>query len=174
MKRKIALFVLVQVAMLVAVEVVLSRFLSISTPVTKIGFAFVPLAVCGMLFGPVWGGVAGGVADFIGAILFPIGPYFPGFTLTNALHGVMFGLFLHRREARWWHIALAVGINQFVLGVFLSAYWLYVMGAGPYWVLVQARVLQGCILFPVQFAVIRLMQAPMRRYAGFAQRYRLI
>ena len=74
-------------------EVVLSRFLSISTESLKIGFAFVPLVCCAMLYGPVWGAVAGGLADFIGAVLFPIGPYFPGFTLTNALIGLVFGLF---------------------------------------------------------------------------------
>ena len=73
---------MVQVAALIAIEIVLSRFCSIATPIVKIGFGFVPIAVCGMLYGPVWAGVAGGAADLLGAVLFPIGAYFPGFTLS--------------------------------------------------------------------------------------------
>ena len=88
MNKKFSVLILAQVAVLLAMEVVLSRFFSIATPITKFSFAFVPLAVCGALFGPVWGGVMGALADLLGAILFPIGPYFPGYTLNNALHGV--------------------------------------------------------------------------------------
>ena len=53
MKKKISVLILAQVAMLLAMEVILSRFFFIATPVTKFSFAFVPLAVCGALFGPV-------------------------------------------------------------------------------------------------------------------------
>ena len=94
MKKKISVLILAQVAMLLAMEVILSRFFFIATPVTKFSFAFVPLAVCGALFGPVYGGIMGALADLLGATLFPIGPYFPGYTLNNALHGVALGMAL--------------------------------------------------------------------------------
>jgi hypothetical protein len=59
------------------------------------------IAVCAMLYGPVLAappetGRPGG-----GAILFPIGPYFPGFTLSAVLTGVVFGVFLFHRENKW-------------------------------------------------------------------------
>ena len=73
MNKKFSVLILAQVAVLLAMEVVLSRFFSIATPITKFSFAFVPLAVCGALFGPVWGGVMGALADLLGAILFPAG-----------------------------------------------------------------------------------------------------
>ena len=38
---------IVTVALLIAVEVVLNRFCSINTESLKIGFGFVPIAVCG-------------------------------------------------------------------------------------------------------------------------------
>ena len=72
---------IVTVALLIAVEVVLNRFCSINTESLKIGFGFVPIAVCGMLYGPVWAAAAGFLSDFTGAILFPIGPYSPAFPL---------------------------------------------------------------------------------------------
>lgn len=75
--RKSNIRTITHVAALIAIEIVLSRFCSIATPIVKIGFGFVPVAVCAMLYGPVWAGAAGGLGDFIGAILFPIGGYSP-------------------------------------------------------------------------------------------------
>ena len=51
------------IAMLSAMQVVLSRFLSIQTPVVKIGFGFVPVMFAGALYG------AGGGVLFIPAHL---------------------------------------------------------------------------------------------------------
>ena len=39
------------IGVLIAMEVILSRFLSINAPSVKIGFAFVPCALCAVLFG---------------------------------------------------------------------------------------------------------------------------
>ena len=76
------LFSLALTAVFVAITVVLSRFLSINIWNMSIGFSFVSVMLCGMLLGPLWGGLCGGLADLIGAILFPFGVYFPGFTAT--------------------------------------------------------------------------------------------
>ena len=72
-------------ALLTAMQVVLSRFLSFNTLSLKIGFAFLPVAIGAAVLGPVGGAIVGGLGDFLGAVLFPIGPYFPGFTLTTLL-----------------------------------------------------------------------------------------
>ena len=85
---------LVTLSILTALEIVLNRFLSINAWNTKIGFSFIPVAVAGMLFGPLGGAVVGALGDLVGAILFPIGAYFPGFTLTAFLTGLVYGLFL--------------------------------------------------------------------------------
>ena len=61
---------------LIATEVVLSRFLSISLWNLKIGFAFVPVVIAAIRLGPIKSGIVAALADFVGATLFPIGPYF--------------------------------------------------------------------------------------------------
>lgn len=157
--------VMLHVTMLVAVEVVLSRFCSISTQFGKIGFAFIPLAVCGMLFGPWWACLAGGLADFIGAILFPIGPYFPGFTLSNALTGMLFGLFLHRRSGSWKSVLPVVAINNLIISLFLSTYWLHLLYGSPYLGLLPTRLGQAVIMIVLEFVVIRAVQQALRSYA---------
>lgn len=153
--------VMLHVTMLVAVEVVLSRFCSISTQVGKLGFAFVPLAVCGMLFGPWWAALCGGLADFLGAVLFPIGPYFPGFTLSNALMGLVFGLCLYRRFSGWKHIAAAVAVNRLLISLLLSTYWVHLLYGSPFLGLLPIRLGQNGVMLAVEFLVIRLIQKPV-------------
>ena len=170
MNKKFSVLILAQVAVLLAMEVVLSRFFSIATPITKFSFAFVPLAVCGALFGPVWGGVMGALADLLGAILFPIGPYFPGYTLNNALHGVALGMALKEGRRKWWQLALALVFNHVVIGIFLAALWGHMLTDNPYWAVAGARVVQAAVMAPVQFIIIRLMQRPVERYADLSHR----
>ena len=117
-KSRFSTRTLTGLALLTAVEVVLSRFLSISTWNIKIGFSFIPIVVAAILYGPIEAGVVGALSDFLGAILFPIGAYFPGFTLTAFLTGCVYGLFLHRRQG-WPQILASVAVNQFILSLFL-------------------------------------------------------
>lgn len=156
---------IVHVALLVAVEVVLSRFCSISTQFGKIGFAFVPLAVCGMLFGPLWAALCGGLGDFLGAVLFPIGPYFPGFTFSNALIGLVFGLFLYRRFSGWGRLAAAALIQQFGISLFLSTYWLHILYGSPFLGLLSTRVIQSVIMMVLEIVVVLLIQKPIGSYS---------
>ncbi len=165
---KISVRTLTAVSLFIALEVVLSRFLSISTESLKIGFAFVPLVCCAMLYGPVWAAVAGGLADFIGAILFPIGPYFPGFTLTNALIGLVFGLFLRRRPAGTAGIVpicAAVLINNLVLSLLLNTLWVSILYGSPFLQLLEVRLLQNAVMIPVEIAVLVAMRHPIASLA---------
>lgn len=144
---------LVTSAILIAAAIILSRFLSLNAWNLKIGFTFVPVFIAAYLYGPVIGGIVGGVADFIGAILFPIGAYFPGFTLTCALCGVVFGLLLHKKQSVV-RIALAVGIHQLVLGLILNTYFISLLYGSPFSALLVSRVVQCVILLIVEFVVI--------------------
>ena len=107
-KSKSPLFTTHSIALmglLLAAEIVLSRFCSIATWNIKIGFTFIPLVLSAGLFGPIGAGVLAALADFLGAILFPIGPYFPGFAFTQFCVGVVFGLLLQKNRA--WDISSA-------------------------------------------------------------------
>ena len=155
MKIKHNTRMLVHLSILLTIEIVLSRFFSISTPIVKISFAFVPLALCGILYGPVWAGVLGGLADLLGANLFPVGMYFPGFTLSGALSGVVYGLFLYKRRCPLGNIAVLVFLQRIVIGLGLSTYWLTFLTDVPFTVLFTTRILQAIILIPLQIVVLR-------------------
>ena len=156
--------ILVTVALLIAIEVVLSRFLSIATPIVKIGFAFVPIAICAMMYGPIIAGLAGALADFIGAILFPIGAFFPGFTISAALTGAVFGLFLFRRRGNIPRLAAAVLINCLLISLIINTYWVSIISGASFYALLPTRILQSAIMIPVQFIVLRSLQIPINIY----------
>ena len=143
-------------ALLTALEIVLSRFLSISAWNMKIGFAFVPVVIAALLLGPVWAGVTAALADFLGAVLFPVGPYFPGFTLTAFLMGAAYGLFLYRRQSIG-RILAAVAVHQLALSLLLNTLWISLLYGSPYGPLLITRLPQCALLAVVQIVVIQAL-----------------
>ncbi len=109
---------IVILAFLTALDIILERFLSISVWNMRIGFAFLPIAIAGVLYGPVPAALVGAAGDILGMLLFPSGPYFPGFTLTAALTGAVFGIFLYNKLTVK-RIIGAVAVNQLVLSLFV-------------------------------------------------------
>ena len=63
---------LVRVAVFIAMDVLLMNYLGIHTQFFKIGFSFVPIALCGMLYGAKWGTVCAGVGDLLNCFLGPL------------------------------------------------------------------------------------------------------
>ena len=152
-------------SLLIALEVVLSRFLSISAWNTKIGFAFVPVVLAALLLGPLWAGIVGALADFLGALLFPIGAYFPGFTLTAFLMGLCYGLFLYKKQG-FGRIAAAVAVHQLVLSLLLNTLWISLLYGSPYAPLLLSRLPQCAILAAVQLALIPVLVRLLPRLKG--------
>ena len=87
---------IVLAGILVAMIVVLSRFLSVKLPGFKIGFSYVPAYLGGFLLGPAYAAIVNTLADLIGSTLFPFGSYFVGYTITTAMNGFIYGCMLHK------------------------------------------------------------------------------
>lgn len=154
---------LAAIALLTALEIILSRFLSISMWNTKIGFSFLPVVVAAILYGPLAAGTVGALGDFIGAVLFPIGAYFPGFTLTAFLTGLVYGFFLYRKHG-WPQIIAAVGINQLILSLLLNTLWISILYGSVYGPLLISRLPQTAILIVVQLICIPAVAKAIARY----------
>ena len=146
-------------AALVAVTVVLARFCSINLWNMSIGISFVPIMLCGMLFGPLWGGICGAAADFIGATLFPFGPYFPGFTAVAFISGVLFGFVgmgAGRLHSRWAFIGLTAAIitvDEIVCSILLNSLWITLLYGSPYIPTMVARIPKAVLMLIIQVPV---------------------
>lgn len=158
---------LTAMALLTALEIVLSRFLSIQTQLTKIGFAFIPVVLAAGLFGPLAAGIVAALGDFLGALLFPVGPYFPGFTLTAFLMGAVYGLLLYRKRG-FWRVLLAVAIHQLLLSLLLNSLWITLLYGSPYGPLLLTRLPQCALLAAVQLALIPVLLRLLPRLKGGA------
>lgn len=145
------------ISMLIAVEIILTRFLAITTPIVRIGFGFLPTAVIAIMYGPVYAGLAAAIADIIGMILFPSGAYFPGFTLTAFLTGVTYGIFLHNKKINIINISAAVIVIAIVLNLGLDTVWLQIITGKAYLALFPARIIKCIIVAPVQILLISLI-----------------
>ena len=159
---------MVILAMLVAMEIVLNRFLSINTAGWKIGFAFIPPIIAAILFGPIESAIVYALSDFIGAMLFPFGPYHPGFTVCAAVMGVVAGFFLNERpfEAfggtfEWKRIRFfrnilpPVVINCVLIGLVVNTVWVAMLyGSRTYWGWFLYRLPEYGVMVPVQLLLI--------------------
>ena len=147
---------LVTASILIALNIVLSRFLSINAWNLKIGFTFVSIFVAAYFYGPMFSVVVAVIGDVLGALLFPSGAFFPGFTVTALLTGLLFGLMLHKKQTKL-HIILTVLADQLVLGLMLNTYWLSILYGTTFWTVLPTRVLQCMIMIPVQYVTISLL-----------------
>lgn len=150
----------VLVAILIASEIVLARFLAIRTPIISIGFSFVPLMLAGMMLGWKYATFVAIVADLIGAILFPSGAFFIGYTLTAALTGFFAGILLYRPDGikvdRNFVILLLIYVlvSTAVLHGGLNTLWIIITTGGASNVVVPVRIAKQLIMAPIEFLTV--------------------
>ena len=144
-------------ALLLALEIILTRFCSVSTPILRLSFGFLPIAILGILYGPIWSAAAYAIGDFIGAILFQIGDYFPGFTLTAGLSGLVFGLVLYKRPVTLRTAFIASLIVVLFMDLILNTYWLTLLYGDSYLALLPVRLLKVLLAIPIETLLIPLV-----------------
>ena len=158
--QKISVQKMVQVALLVALEVVLSRFVSVGNDFLKISFNFVPVVLAAMLYGPVWGATVAGLGDLLGALLFPRGPFFPGFTLTAVLVGLVYGLFLFRKTSIGRVVSAAL-IVSIPLGLGLNTLWICILYDLELWAILPGRTFQELFMIFIRVVLIYQVIIPV-------------
>ncbi len=138
-KKPFATEKLTFLALLIALQVVFGNLTQVPFIGKQFNFGFLPIAAAGAMMGAVPAAIVGAVGDFIGAHLFPQGAYFPGFTLTNALVGVAYALFLHKRRPSWV-LSIGAAVVGCVLNLLLNSLWLSILyGSKTYWGWIVAR-----------------------------------
>lgn len=149
-KAKIATRTLALLAMLVAIGVVLGRLVPVvNVWNTKLEFSFVSVMLAGYIAGPVGGVVVGGLIDLIGALLVPTGAYFPGFTVTAAITGLVFG-FLFHKNITLPKIIIAVLSTQLVCSLLINTFFISMLYTKAFSVLIVSRLLQTAIMSVVE------------------------
>ena len=150
-------------ALLTALQVVLGNLVQIPLLSKQFNFGYLPIIAAGALLGPVPAAVVGGLGDFIGAHLFPAGAYFPGFTLTSAIVGVLYALPLYKRQPCWIRAGIAAVLGM-IPNLFLKSLWLSMLYTSKaYWGWVVSRAATYLVEIPVQVVLIYLCLQSLSR-----------
>ena len=147
-------------ALLIAINVTLDLLgLSIKLPPNlRIGFGFLCNASIGMLFGPVVGMMAGVCTDVLGYFAgnLSMGAYFPGYTLTAVVGGLIWGLWLYPRKVTVWR---AIGAKT-CINLFCNT------GGKAMSVLLVTRVPKNLILLPIEIVLVYFGMKLVNRIYG--------
>lgn len=157
-------------ALLLALEIILSRFLSIKTPIVTIGFSFVPAILCAIWLGPKWSVLIAIIADLIGATLFPFGSFFIGYTITSAVAAAIYGFLLYKRETDTYtekqfviRMILAVVLVTVVANIGLNTLWLTITTGKAFMVLMASRIVKELIMVPIKIVMMLFLEKALRK-----------
>lgn len=145
---------LVILSLLTALTIVLARFLSIQTQFLRISFEFFPIVVAAILFGPIGAGITAAVADIIGAILFPAGTFFPGFTVSAFTTGIIYGLFFYNKKIAWIKAIFGVLTKIIVVDMIMVSIWLMILYKMPLEALIAGRLIKFAVMLPIEVVLI--------------------
>jgi ECF transporter S component (folate family) len=150
--------VVILMGLLIALEIVLTRFLGIQpTPTLRIGFGFIAISLSAIMFGPILGGITAVVADILGMVLFPKGAYFPGFTLSAFLGGAIYGLYLYKKPKSILRITLAVLTIIVFVDLGLNTLWLSMITGKAALAIITPRIVKSVIMLPIQTVIIYVL-----------------
>jgi len=158
-KRNVALKQLVVLAILIALSVILERFLGYNDRILSISFGYLPIVLAAIVYGPFSSMVVSIVADVLGALLFPSGPLDPRFTLIAAAKGLLYGLFLNREDAQRGSAALSQALVTVVCHLTLNTLVISdIIGRG-FWAILPLRVLKNLLFYPIEvLTIIKLLE----------------
>lgn len=143
-----------KIGLLMALEIVLTQFISIETPIVRIGFGFLPIAIIGMLYGPWIAGMASAITDLVGTILFGGGVFFPGFVLSAFVGGMIYGLLLYKKPKSLKRIIIAILLVTVFVNLGMNTIWLTIMLDKATLVIFPTRLVQNLVLAPVNIMLL--------------------
>lgn len=161
---------IILVAILLAMLIILSRFLSIKTPIMKISFAFVPTMLCAIWLGPKWTILLNVLGDLIGATLFPTGPYFVGYTISTAVAAFIYGILLYKKKEDSYNtkqfvlrLIIATTLVAVIVNMGLNTLWTSITAGKAFWVLLSTRIVKQLIMIPIHVVVILFLEKVLRK-----------
>lgn len=158
-KSSLALKQLATLAILTALSVILERLLGYNDRVLSISFSFLPIALAGIIYGPVSSTAVSVLADLLGAVLFPSGPLDLRFTLIAALKGFLYGLFLHRKEAGRGSAILSQGLVTVICHLVLNTLVITTLIHKGFFAILPLRVVKNLLFYPIEvLTLIKLLE----------------
>lgn len=159
----------------IATSVILTRIFGgniniLGIPGLRLSLGEVPIMLNGMLLGPIYGAACGALADLIGYAINPMGgAYFPGFTLTSALTGLIPGVLSKHFRSTWnWGSITTMVVATAAITVLLNTLWLSLLYGKAYLPLLLSRVLGKAPLIPIHVIILKMVIKHTRQVLHYA------
>ena len=144
--------------MMCAAAMALNMVASVSLgPYIRIGFSGLPNQVVAYLFGPAVGGIFGAALDIIKYLIKPEGAFFPGFTVSAALGGIIYGAFLYRRKLAIARVFAAQLTVKVFVNLLLNTLWLNMLYGKGFMAILPGRAVSNAVMLPIDTAIMFLM-----------------
>lgn len=153
------LFKIVMTSVMIALNIVLERFLTFHIESNHYSISIVTIAFAAVFLGTPYAIAVAALGDIIGAVLFPIGAYFPGFTLTNIITAFVICLFIGKRVTVI-KTCVAILINKTFGTLLLNSIWISVLykgGIEAFPAYAVTRIPQAIIMTIIEIAIILII-----------------
>lgn len=144
-------------ALITAIRIALK---SVRIPIMEnlyITMGFLPNALGSLIYGPILAILSAIVSDTLGALLFPVGAYFPPFALVEIMGSLIFALFLYRAPITIWRVAASKLCVNIICNILLTPIFLSWMGGTALALLSTPRIIKNMVLFPVEAILLTLL-----------------
>ena len=115
----------------------------------KIGFSTIANQLVYYLYGPAVGGMFGAALDILKYLVKPTGAFFPGWTVSAGVAGVLYGCILYKRPLSLRRVLAAELTVSVVCNMLLGTLWLTMMYEKGFLALLPMRVLKNLIMWPI-------------------------
>ncbi|WP_022763098.1 folate family ECF transporter S component [Butyrivibrio sp. AD3002] len=129
----------------------------------RIGFSGLPNQVVDYLFGPAVGAIFGAALDIIKWFLQPSGDFFPGFTISAALGGIIYGFAFYKKNITLPRIFVAQLIVKVFVNIGLNSLWLKMLYDQAIIAMLPGRVLSNAIMLPIDTFITYAMLKAIER-----------
>lgn len=155
--------VLTTCALLLALATILGFFKIPITQLIEIRFSSLPIAFGGAMFGPGIGALIGALSDILQYLVKPTGPYFPGFTISSLVGGIIFGLVLKIKNGKIALVKILIAqlLYTVFVGLIINTFNLYLLYGDPavsgvtgYFAYMLTRLPKEAIMYPINSAIL--------------------
>ena len=144
---------LVIASLLITMKLILDLFTIQLNQALHLSFEFLPFASLSMLFGPVAGSMSGGLSDIINYIINPKGAFFPGFTISAMVSGIIYGMAFYKKEISIKRCIFAKIAIVVIVDILLNTLWLSLLYGKGVFVLLPMRIIKNVVMIPINVAM---------------------
>lgn len=156
--RKMTTQKLTLMAIMIAARIILSFIPTLNVNnIIEVGFGFVGAAFSGILFGPLYAAIVSVINDLITFFMGGGGIFFPGFTLSAAVGGWIYGKVLWRKPITWKRIFVAVLLVTVIVNIGMNSIWVKMLFGQAWMAFMPLRIGKNLVTLPLNTIILGIL-----------------